>query len=47
LRDAVANRDLPVLQAVTILIATFYVVVNLLGDLATIMVTPRLRTRLR
>jgi peptide/nickel transport system permease protein len=46
LRDAVSNRDLPVIQAVALLIAGLYVVLNLLADIATILVTPRLRTRL-
>jgi peptide/nickel transport system permease protein len=46
LRDAVANRDLPVVQAIAMLIAAVYVVTNLLADIATILVTPRLRTRL-
>jgi peptide/nickel transport system permease protein len=44
--DAVSNRDLPVVQAVVMLIAGVYVVLNLLADVATILVTPRLRTRL-
>jgi peptide/nickel transport system permease protein len=42
--DAVANRDMPVVQAVAMLIAACYVVLNLLADIATIMVTPKLRT---
>lgn len=46
LRDAVLNHDLPVVQALSMLIAALYVVLNLLADVATIMVTPRLRTRL-
>jgi peptide/nickel transport system permease protein len=46
LRDAVSNRDLPVIQAVALLIAGLYVVLNLIADIATILVTPRLRTRL-
>ena len=46
LRDAVSNRDLPVIQALAMLIAGLYVVLNLLADIATIMVTPKLRTRL-
>jgi peptide/nickel transport system permease protein len=46
LRDAVFNRDLPVVQAVAMLIATLYVVLNLIADIATIVVTPKLRTRL-
>jgi peptide/nickel transport system permease protein len=46
LRDAVSNRDLPVVQTLAMLIAGVYVVLNLLADVATILVTPRLRTRL-
>ncbi len=42
--DAVGNRDVPTVQALTIIIAAVYVVVNLVADLATIAVTPRLRT---
>ncbi len=46
LRDAVANHDLPVVQALAMLIAGWYVVANLLADVATVAVTPRLRSRL-
>ena len=46
LQDAVVNHDVPVVQALAMLIAAVYVVVNLLADVATILVTPRLRTRL-
>ena len=42
--DAVANRDMPVVQTVTMLAAGIYVGLNLLADLGTILVTPRLRT---
>jgi peptide/nickel transport system permease protein len=42
--DSVANRDMPVVQSVTMLAAGIYVGLNLLADLATILVTPRLRT---
>jgi peptide/nickel transport system permease protein len=42
--DAVGNRDVPTVQALTIIIAAVYVVVNLVADLLTIVVTPRLRT---
>jgi len=42
--DAVANQDMPVVQAVTMLAAAVYVFLNLAADLATIAVTPRLRT---
>lgn len=44
--EAVVNHDLPVIQALAMLIAAVYVVLNLLADVATILVTPRLRTRL-
>jgi peptide/nickel transport system permease protein len=46
LQEAVLNHDLPVVQALAILIAALYVALNLLADIATILVTPRLRTRL-
>jgi peptide/nickel transport system permease protein len=46
LRDAVSTQDLPVVQALSMLIAAVYVVLNLMADIATIIVTPRLRTRL-
>jgi peptide/nickel transport system permease protein len=42
--DAVGNRDIVVVQAITMLAAAVYVFLNLAADLATIMVTPRLRT---
>jgi peptide/nickel transport system permease protein len=45
--DAVANRDIPVVQAVALLIAALYVVLNLIADVATILVSPRVRTTLR
>jgi peptide/nickel transport system permease protein len=43
--DDVRNRDMPVVQFVVMLIATLYVLLNLAADLATIVVTPKLRTR--
>lgn len=46
LQDAVVNHDVPVVQALAMLIAGVYVLLNLLADVATILVTPRLRTRL-
>jgi peptide/nickel transport system permease protein len=46
IRDSVFNNDLPLVQALAMLIAALYVVLNLLADIATILVTPRLRTRL-
>ena len=45
--DAVANRDIPVIQAIALLIAGVYVVANLAADILTILVSPRLRTGLR
>ena len=44
--DSVRGRDMPVVQAMALLIAALYVVLNLLADLATILVSPRLRTSL-
>jgi peptide/nickel transport system permease protein len=44
--DAVQARDMPVVQALALLIAALYVVLNLLADVATILVSPRLRTSL-
>ena len=46
MQEAVINHDLPVVQALAMLIAALYVILNLLADVATILVTPRLRTRL-
>jgi peptide/nickel transport system permease protein len=46
IQESVINHDLPVIQALAMLIAAVYVVLNLLADVATILVTPRLRTRL-
>jgi peptide/nickel transport system permease protein len=46
IQEAVINHDLPVIQALAMLIAAVYVILNLLADVATIFVTPRLRTRL-
>jgi peptide/nickel transport system permease protein len=42
--ESVRARDMPTVQAIALLIAALYVVLNLLADLATIMVSPRLRT---
>jgi peptide/nickel transport system permease protein len=42
--DAVALRDMPVVQTVTMLAAGIYVGLNPLADIATILVTPKLRT---
>jgi peptide/nickel transport system permease protein len=45
--DGVRNHDLPVVQALTMLIAAIYILLNLAADIATILITPRLRTSLR
>ena len=45
--DAVANRDMPVVQALFLLIAAVYVVLNLIADILSILISPRLRTGLR
>ena len=42
--EAVSNRDMPVVQAVVMLAAGIYVLLNLLADVGTILVTPKLRT---
>jgi peptide/nickel transport system permease protein len=44
--DGVKQHDIPAVQALAMLIAGLYIVLNLLADIATIIVTPRLRTRL-
>src|SRR5258708_13063748 len=45
--DAVSNRDLPVVQALAVLIAGVYVRVNLLAHLPPTLLTPPLPTPLR
>jgi peptide/nickel transport system permease protein len=42
--ESVRARDMPTVQAIALLIAALYVVLNLLADVATIVVSPRLRT---
>jgi peptide/nickel transport system permease protein len=44
--NAVSARDLPVVQAIALIIAGVYVLVNLLADVITILLTPKLRTAL-
>lgn len=43
--DSVKGRDLPIVQAITLMIAALYVVLNILADIGTILSTPRLRTK--
>jgi peptide/nickel transport system permease protein len=45
--ESVRARDMPTVQAIALFIAALYVVLNLLADVATILVSPRLRTSLR
>jgi len=45
--DAINNRDVPEIQAIVLLIAALYVGFNLLADILTILVSPRLRTGLQ
>lgn len=47
LTSAVQTRDLPVIQAIVLVFAAAYVLINLLADLLTVYVTPKLRTRFR
>jgi peptide/nickel transport system permease protein len=42
--EAVSNRDFPTVQALALMIAAVYVVLNVIADVATILVSPRLRT---
>jgi len=42
--NAVLARDIPYIQCTVLLLAAFYVVVNLLADLVAILVTPKLRS---
>lgn len=42
--SAVRARDIPVAQALSMFLAVFYIVVNLVADLATLLLNPRVRT---
>ena len=42
--NAISDRDLPVIQAVAILVAGAYVIVNMVADILTMTLNPRLRT---
>jgi peptide/nickel transport system permease protein len=45
--DAVTFRNVPVIEAITLIIAAVYVFTNLAADILTILVSPRLRTGMR
>lgn len=47
LKEAVSARDIPTIQFLAMTLAAVYVITNIAADLATILVTPRLRTRLQ
>ena len=42
--DAISDRDLPVIQAIALIVASVYVGVNLTADILTMVANPRLRT---
>ncbi|MDG2405608.1 MAG: ABC transporter permease [Paracoccaceae bacterium] len=42
--DAISDRDLPVVQAIALIVASVYVGVNLTADILTMIANPRLRT---
>lgn len=44
---AVQDRDLPIIQDVTVVFASIYVLVNILADVGTVLVTPKLRSSVR
>lgn len=42
--NAVSTRDIPTIQLTVLLLAAFYVSVNLVADVITVLITPKLRT---
>lgn len=42
--SSVQARDIPVVQAIVLIFASVYVIVNILADFVTVLITPRLRT---
>ena len=42
--NAVFTRDIPTIQFIVVLLAAFYVLVNIVADVVAVLVTPRLRT---
>ena len=42
--SAISDRDLALVQAIALIVAGVYVVVNLTADLLTLVANPRLRT---
>ncbi len=44
--NAVIERDIPVVQAIAMVLAALYIVINILADLIVLLLVPRLRTTL-
>jgi peptide/nickel transport system permease protein len=42
--DAISGRDLPVMQAITLIVAATYVAINLIADILSLALNPRLRS---
>jgi peptide/nickel transport system permease protein len=42
--NAISDRDLPLVQAIAIILSAIYIAVNLIADLLTLVLNPRLRT---
>ena len=42
--ESISNRDLPVVQALALILASIYVIINLIADLLTLMLNPRLKS---
>jgi peptide/nickel transport system permease protein len=42
--ESISNRDLPVVQALALILASIYVGINLIADLLTLVLNPRLKT---
>ena len=42
--ESISNRDLPTVQALAIILASIYVSINLIADLMTLMLNPRLKS---
>ena len=42
--ESISNRDLPVVQALAIILASIYVIINIIADLLTLMLNPRLKS---
>lgn len=45
--SAVVSRDLPEIQDLTLILAAVYVILNIIADVCTVLLTPKLRTRRR